>query len=723
MKKLFILTSVLVMCALTVLAVPAKRGIYKMLTLADGTEVKASLVGDEHGHYWLTEDGTAYMDVDGTYQVVDAKAIIEKAKVRRQHVDTQRMKRMKASRRVGSVGNYTGKKRGIIILVNFKNTTLNAKHTNAFYQRIANEPNFKEGDFNGSMADYFKAQSRGKFELNFDVVGPVSVKNNASYYGKNDSNGDDMYPGLMVCEAVALAKEQVSDWKQYDWDDDGYVDQVYVIYAGQGEADSGVENTIWPHAFSLSEAKEYGDGTGAVTVATGLKVNTYACGSELNADSKIDGIGTMCHEFSHCLGYPDFYDTDYSGGWGMNCWDLMDSGSYNGDGYLPAGYTSYERWMAGWEEPIVLEDEDVNVSSLPSLQSSGQSYIIYNKKNRNEYYMLENRQQEAWDASLPGSGLLIVHVDYDASAWEQNQPNDDPKHQRMTWVQADNKLQTVRQYGQEVLTYSGMKTDLYPSGGNNSFNRDSKPAAKLFNNNVDGTKFLTSSVENITSNADGSIAFKFVAQYDNNQGGNVTPDPDPNPDQTIVFYESFDQCNGKGGNDDEWSSSVASATFLPDVDGWAAAASYGGYKCARFGSSKKSGIAKSPLFTLTSNENTLTFKASAWGSDTKTLTLSAEGATVVIEPKEFTMTSGEWTTHTAKISGTGTVSLVFTPGKRFFLDEVKVVDNVVATSIATVGVPASRSTGIYTIDGRYVGTDASVLRHGLYIINGKKVVK
>jgi hypothetical protein len=190
-----------------------------------------------------------------------------------------------------------------------------------------------------------------------------------------------------------------------------------------------------------------------------------------------------------------------------------------------------------------------------------------------------------------------------------------------------------------------------------------------------------------------------------------------------VFYESFDQCNGKGGNDDDWSSSVASATFLPDVDGWAAAASYGGYKCARFGSSKKSGIAKSPLFTLTSNENTLTFKASVWGSDTKTLTLSAEGATVVIEPKEFTMTSGEWTTHTAKISGTGTVSLVFTPGKRFFLDEVKVVDNVVATSIATVGVPASRSTGIYTIDGRYVGTDASVLRHGLYIINGKKVVK
>ena len=723
MRKLLFLASVLMMFALTATAVPAKRGMYKMLTLANGTEVNAKLVGDEHGHYWLAEDGTAYTKVDGTYQVADAETIAEKAKVRRQRVNAQRVKRMKASRRVGEVGSgYFGKKRGIIILVNFKNTTFNAKHTNALYQRIANEENFKEGDFRGSMADYFKAQSRGKFELDFDVVGPVTVKNNASYYGKNDSEGNDLYPGEMVCEAVKLAKDQVSDWKQYDWDNDGYVDQVYVVYAGKGEADSGEENTIWPHAYALSEAKGYGDGTGAVTVATGLKVDTYACGSELDGYNSIEGIGTMCHEFSHCLGYPDFYDIDYSGGWGMDVWDLMDQGSYNGEGFLPAGYTSYERWVAGWEEPIVLEDEDVTVNSLPSLQSSGQSYIIYNKKNRNEYFMLENRHQEAWDADLPGSGLLILHVDYNESVWAQNQPNDDPNHQRMTWIQADNKLQTARYDGTEYLTLAGLKTDLFPSGSNNSFNRSTKPAAKLFNNNIDGTKFLTSSVEDITRNADGSIAFKFVAQY-NNQGGSVTPDPDKPTVGDAVFYESFDQCAGKGGNDDEWGSSVASATFLPDIDGWVAAASYGGSQCARFGSSTKSGVAKTPLFTLTSDENTLTFKASAWGNDAKSLKLSAEGATVIIEPKEFTMTSGEWSTYTAKISGTGTISLVFTPGKRFFLDEVKVIDDVVATAITTVDTTVKRPAAIYTIDGRYVGSDASILGRGLYIINGKKVIK
>ena len=724
MKKLLFLTFVLLMIVLTATAVPAKRGQYKMLTLADGTEVKAMLVGDEHGHYWLSEDGTAYLNVDGTYQVVDAETIAEKAKVRRLRVNTQRMERMRASRRVGEVGKYTGLKRGIIILVNFKNTTFNATHTNTLYQRIANEENFNEGDFQGSMVDYFKAQSRGKFELDFDVVGPVTVKNSSSYYGKNNSDGDDMHPAEMVIEAVNIVKDQVDDWKQYDWDNDGKVDQVYVVYAGKGEADGGSESTIWPHAYTLSDSKQYGDGTGPVTVAVGLKVDTYACGSELNGYGDIEGIGTMCHEFSHCLGYPDFYDIDYSGGWGMDCWDLMCSGSYNGEGFVPAGYTSYERWVAGWEEPIVLEDEDVNVSSLPSLQKSGQSYIIYNKKNRNEYFLLENRYQEDWDKELPGSGLLILHVDYNKSVWDQNQPNDDPNHQRMTWIQADNKLQTSRYGGAEYLTNAGLKTDLFPSGSNNSFNRSTTPAAKLFNNNIDGTKFLTSSVENITRNADGSIAFKFVAQY-NSQGGGVTPDPNPNPnnDQSVVFYESFNLCGGKGGNDDNWETSVATAAFLPDNEGWAAAASYGGYQCARFGKRDKSGIAKTPLFTLTSNENTLTFKASAWGTDGKTLTLSSEGASVIIEPNEFTMKSGEWSTHTAKISGAGTISLVFTPEKRFFLDEVTVVDNIVATSITTVGIPASRPTGIYTLDGRYVGTDASVLPHGLYIINGKKIAK
>ena len=670
MKKLFFVLSLVAM-ALTATAVPAKRGVWKTLTLADGTEVKAQLVGDEYGHYWKAVDGKAYHNVEGAdfFQEIDASAIEQKARLRRGQVNAQRVKRLAARRKAAS---YTGKKKGLILLVNFSDMQFKSEDDNALYQRIANEEGFSEGNFKGSMCDYFKAQSLGKFELDFDVVGPLTVSKSYAYYGENDADGNDMYAGEMVCEAVGLAKDQVTNWAQYDWDDDGYVDQVYVVYAGQGEADGGAENTIWPHAYDLESAAYYGDGTGAVTVATGLQVNTYACGAELDGfTSDVAGIGTMCHEFSHCLGYPDFYDTDYSGGQGMFVWDLMDSGSYNGDGYQPAGYTSYERWVAGWTEPVELSSEDVAVTSMKSLQSSGESYIIYNKRQRNEYFLLENRQLDGWDASLPSAGLLILHVDYDADAWQENTPNDEPSHQRMTWIAADNKYQYEMYQGDKYYTWDGCVNDPFPYGSVNAFNKSTTPAAKLFNKNADGTYYLSSSVEGITQNSDGTVAFNFVADY---TGSGEEPYVKPDVEGAL-FYESFDQCNGKGGNDDAWSGSVATAAFSPDNTGWVAEKAYGAAQCAKFGTGSVSGSATTPAIAINGTA-TLTFRAGAWnaGGDGTTLNLSVSGG-ATISPATVTMTKGEFSDFTATITGTGDVKVTFESTKgRFFLDEVIVVD-------------------------------------------------
>ena len=700
---------------LTVMAVPVKPGLWKMLKLSNGTEVRAMLVGDEHGHFWRAADGTAYVQKDGTdfYQVVDAKTIIERAKVRRQQVNAQRVQRLKA-RRVSTVGSgYTGTKKGIIILVNFKLKKFKTANDNAMFQRIANDEGFSEGNFRGSMADYFKAQSGGKFELDFDVVGPVTVSKNASYYGKNDDDGNDKYAGQMVCEAVKLVLEEYPDldWSQYDWDGDNFVDQVYVVYAGKGEADGGLEDTIWPHAYDLESAKYFGDGDGPVTVGTKLKVNTYACGSELNGEGNICGIGTMCHEFSHCLGYPDFYDTDYSGGLGMDCWDLMDGGSYNGDGYLPAGYTGYERWVAGWSEPIVLGDEDVTVENMKALQDGGEYYIIYNPKNKNEYYMLENRQKVGWDKLLPGAGLLIVHVDYDAKIWKENTPNDDPDHQRMTWVAADNKYQSETWQGQTYLTAEGLSTDPYPSGNNNTFNSTSKPAAMFYNGTSKMKTPMTSSVEEITQNADGSISFKFVAS--SNTGGD-----DPGE---YLFYESFDQCDGTGGNDGKWSSISGTSSLVADNDGWTARDNrlYAAKQCARFGKGDVIGLATSPAFTL-NGTTTMTFMAGAWNSssDGEVLYLSVDGGTV--NPEYVELTKGQWGEYEVTLTGTGEVQISFEQQKgRFFLDEVKVLK---PTTTGIVNVPRStlNTQQYYTFDGRKL--NGKPTQKGVYIVNGKKYV-
>ena len=505
--------SVALLTSITMMAVPAKRGLTRMITLSDGSTVEAKLVGDEFGHFWLADNGQAYVKTTGVnfFTEVNAASIMVQAQSRRSEVNAQRIQRLPgikshgANRRVGEYGDYTGAKKALVILVNFSDVQFAEAHDNALYQRIANEVGFNEGNFVGSMYDYFYAQSEGKFELTFDVLGPVTVSNTQSYYGSNDFEGNDLHPEEMVKEAVEQIKDQVTDWRQYDWDSDGYVDQVYVIYAGNGEADGGADTTIWPHAWSLSYS-----GIGAVTVGENLKVDSYACGSELDGSNKIDGIGTMCHEFSHCLGYPDFYDTDYSGGQGMSDWDLMDSGSYNGGGYCPAGYTGYERWMAGWKEPIELNMGEASIENMKGLQDGGEFYIMYNDGHTNEYYMLENRTKSGWDKALPGSGLLIIHVDYDATIWAWNQPNDDPNHQRMTWIPSDGSYNFTDYGGNKYPT--GLSKDPYPNAtsGNNTFDDTSSPAANLYNNNTDGTKLLHKGIKDITKNSDGTISFNYV---------------------------------------------------------------------------------------------------------------------------------------------------------------------------------------------------------------------
>lgn len=496
-----VLSLLVLMMTVSASAIPAKPGLKRHITLADGTTVEARLVGDEHGHFWLAADGRAYREErPDVFKTVDLEEVRAHAQTRRTAYQEAQGRRL-GPKRVGEVGSYFGQKKGLIILVNFADVTFKSSNNNALYQRIANEVGFTEGNFKGSMRDYFYAQSGGQFELTFDVVGPVTVSKNQSYYGSNDYNGDDKYPATMVCEACKKADQYVN-YADYDWDNDGYVDQVYVVYAGKGEADGGASYTIWPHAWTLAAGKTYGDGEGVLTL-DGKKINSYACGGELNGQTgDVAGIGTMCHEFSHCLGYPDFYDTDYSGGQGMYSWDLMDNGSYNGDGYQPAGYTSYERWMAGWQTPVELL-KTRSVTGMKSLQEGGEAYIIYNKDHKDEYYLLENRQKVGWDASLPGKGLLILHVDYNATAWNNNQPNDDPSHQRMTWVPADNKY---------TLSASGASTDPFPYGSKNAFNKSTTPAAKFFNKNSDGTYYMDSSVESITQNADGTISFNFIGE-------------------------------------------------------------------------------------------------------------------------------------------------------------------------------------------------------------------
>lgn len=274
-------------------AVPAKRGQWNTIRLADGTEVRAELRGDEHAHWWQAEDGSCYVaDSDGNYSAVDLQQARTSAK--RKRAAAKAMKRMTMRRAEKSKSLFQGEKRGLIILVDFPNQSFSMDRPQPLYNRIANEKGYSDHSFNGSIRDYFIVQSGGQFTLDFDVAGPVTLSHNCAYYGGNDSDGNDKNAEAMIREACLSVDDDV-DFSKYDWDGDGEVEEVFVLYAGKGEADGGGDNTIWPHMYAL----EY---TNNDLKLDGVRLNTYACSNELNYDNTVCGIGTFCHEFSHCMG-------------------------------------------------------------------------------------------------------------------------------------------------------------------------------------------------------------------------------------------------------------------------------------------------------------------------------------------------------------------------------------------------------------------------------------
>lgn len=544
MKRFLVLACLICATVGELSAIPAKR-LIRSICQNDGTVLFIQLCGDENFHYYITSDGIPVKQAaDGFYYYAvwagdslqagtmlahdeknrsmeersflngkggEVKHNIHTAwrqrSVQRNRLRTNRMAaRSRNTRNVNGRTAIIGEKKGLVILVNFSDITHSSAAPQQTFNAMMNEVGYKGNGQYGSVHDYFYAQSYGQFSLNFDVVGPVTLSHNMAYYGADSGGeGNDIRPGQMVAEACKLADSRVN-FADYDWDGDGTVEQVYVIYAGYGQASGASANTIWPHEWEL-RSSDYGQ----VLQLDGVTINTYACGSELSGTSGkvIDGIGTTCHEFSHCMGLPDFYDTEGSGNFGMDCWSLMDYGCYNDNGNTPAGYTSYERMYCGWLEPIVL-DAPCQIAGMKAISESKEAYIIYNDANKDEYYLLENRQQTGWDSEGNGHGMLVLHVDYDPTVWMYNEVNNTASHQRMTIIPADNSL---------ASSLSSLAGDPFPGRtGNKQLTDTSTPAATLYNLNADRRKFMGKPIENITE-TNGLISFDFM-------GGVVVPVPE-----------------------------------------------------------------------------------------------------------------------------------------------------------------------------------------------------
>lgn len=526
MKKLYLMLSMLFAFGAAANAVPAKK-LQKVITLTNGTQVSVELRGDEYLSWWEGTDGTAYRATadDAVFEAFDLEAQKPAAAARRARTEQGRVARLArvknslkgADDKMRGLGGdhitYKGVKKGLVVLVDFKNKKFADGHDLEYYKNVINGKDFsdEEEGYVGSVRDYFLAQSNGQFELDFDVVGPVTMSKNYGYYGNDGAYQKDEKVYEMIKEACDGIQDKVN-LKDYDWDGDGEADQVFFLYAGLGQASGGSAGTVWPHE---SELRYWP--CGVLSYSTG-KINTYACANELQPETQGSsryisaGIGTICHEFSHCLGFADMYDTTGGGGYGMSVFDVMDQGSYNGNGFVPCNYTAFERIYAGWVEAIELIDP-ATVKDMKSVSDYGRPFIMYNYKNTNEYFLMENRQNTGWDKGLYGSnGLLIVHVNYVPSRWANNSVNSSAeKIQCCTVVNAD---------GSRENTQYSLQGDLYPYEVkgvtmNDEFTDESEPAAKLYTKNSDNSYALGIPITQI-KRSKGSVSFLVCGGDDKN---------------------------------------------------------------------------------------------------------------------------------------------------------------------------------------------------------------
>lgn len=508
MKKLIIFSLLVVCFVQATFAIPAYPKPLKVKQ-ADGSWITIQMHGDEHGHYVMTSDGIPlvfnaqlrnyeYADwkngevqasgikateaSDRSAQVKkfiesqDKSAILESFKRAR----LQQLQQVFSARRNASLKNginsasplsavsslvsrsssnpqeeklnnfpTTGEVHSLVILVQFADTKFSTVGSDAhqFFNSMLNEPGFTYSNgANGSARDFYVNSSNGKFQPQFDVIGPVTLPKKYSYYGANKGSSTDNPVALeeFVREACTLADPLV-DFSQYDHNQDGFIDNIYFFYAGKGEADSGDGNAIWPHSAYYADIASQAGAAQTSLKLDGVEVGNYTCSNEINGTiitPQPAGIGTFVHEFGHVLGLADHYDVNYGiTTFAPGYFDTMAQASYNNNGNTPAAFSAYERACLGWLDLTVLKNGVDTLNVLPDLNDSNKAYVVpVGGTNDQEYFIMENRQQKGWDAFIPGHGMLLWHIDYDAKAWEKNELNITGTHQRVDIVEADNKL-------------------------------------------------------------------------------------------------------------------------------------------------------------------------------------------------------------------------------------------------------------------------------------------
>lgn len=410
-----------------------------------------------------------------------------------------------------------------VVLVDFNDLTFITRNVDSLrqhYEQVFDEHGYSDTTtytvnghtiygVTGSVSDYFRDQSYGQFIPKFKIIGPVHLPKSYSYYGNGAYDRSAHIEEMVRAACDSIVSGQMANLAGYALN--GQIPQLSIIYAGRGENYNGSDpNTIWPQASELYFSNQ----NAPQTYNSGIRRARFTCVCELYWDTDFpDGIGTFCHEFSHTLGLPDFYNTENSEGAAtddennaaMGYWSLMDYGNYENEGFSPVGYTAFEKYSLGWmdlEEITYAGLHTLNdISQKPNPESGIHSAYRLSTGNDDQFIILENHVKTGWYKFQKAQGLMVTAVDYLRSGWDDNKVNNyDPKHYRI--LPADNDYTRDSNAG-DLFPYTC--SDSTGTHVVDSISTRGKPQLKA------GSSYPPFSIYNITRNQD-QVTFR--AGYD-----------------------------------------------------------------------------------------------------------------------------------------------------------------------------------------------------------------
>jgi M6 family metalloprotease-like protein len=500
----------------------------------DGSVITIMLKGDERVHWATSADGyTLLLNADGFYEYAqktlsgdlelsgvrahnpdkrtpdetgflkkvtkDLRYSHEQVNLLKQVWDTKKnilkSKEKSLKKGIRKANAATGTVHAPLVLVQFPGKPFTKSKQD--FEMLMNQPNYTANEtITGSVYDYFYDNSYGQLEFKVDVFGPYTLEK--PIRGYDEFSGGN--PAVMAREAALAAAADGCNFSNYDSDGDDFVDALHLIFAGYGqEAGAPAGDAIWSHSY-ITYTEE--DGNRYYLVINDKIVYSYSCSPELRDTygSNISHIGVIAHELSHVFGLPDFYDTDYSHqGQSIDTgtWDIMAGGSWNDNGRTPANHNAWSKNYLGWVPAAELSVE--TAITLPNPLTQGAAYRI-NTSTPNEYFLLENRQKQAWDAYIPSSGMLVYHVDENMD-WSNNCLNCNPSHRGFYIKQAGGGANSNR---------TNRTNDPYPSSNNTAFSDTSVPDSKSWAGNN-----TAKPVTQITQNTgERTVSFQFMESPD-----------------------------------------------------------------------------------------------------------------------------------------------------------------------------------------------------------------